>query len=486
MTGAPTKNALDRSLARAVAWNAAAKWSTQVLSWVSTIVVARLLMPSDYGLVGMAGVYLNLAGLVGQFGIADAVIALRNLTRQQIAGLNTVAVTAGLILFALSCVVAHPLARFFSTPPLRAVLIVASTTYLITGIQVVPQALLQKELRFKLLAGIEMVRSVSQIVATLGLAWLGFGYWSLVNSYIVGAAVSAGLTLCWQRHRFAVPRFAQLRRELQFSWNITVSGIAWYSYSNADFLVAGRMLGQAPLGDYTVAWTISAAPIEKIATLLTNITPSFFSAVQHDKAELRRYLLQLTEMLSCVTVPLSIGLALVADYLVPVLLGPKWMGVIGPLRLLGLLMAFRSITILPSRVLTAIGETSFVMWASIATAIIMPLGFYFGSRWGTNGIAATWIVVYPPIMVPIFYKCFQRIEMKSREYVSSLMPALASSVIMAAAVVIVHLTIPQRWSLSLRLSALVALGVLVYAGALFALYREQVGRIVRAVRSMNC
>lgn len=485
MTTPGSRDALDRSLARAVAWNAAAKWATQILSWVSTIVVARLLTPSDYGLVGMAGIYLSLAAMIGQVGIADAVIALRDLSRRQIAELNTVAVLLGVGLVGVSCAVAHPLARFFRTPPLVAVIMVASTTYLINGTQVVPRALLEKELRFKLLAGIETIRTACQIVVTVGLVWLGFGYWGLVNGQIAGMAVAAGLTLCWRRQHFSFPNFGQLRRELQFSGNVMLSSIGWYVSMNADFLVAGRVLGQAPLGDYTVAWTISSTPIEKIGTLMTNVTPAFFSVIQHDKAELRRYLLRLTEMLSYVTVPASIGVALVADYLVPVLLGPKWAGVVGPLRLLGLSVAFRSITTLPGRILTALGETALVMWTAIASAIVMPAAFFVGSRWGTNGIAAVWLVVLPPIMVPTYYKVFRRIEMKAREYVGSIMPALASSAIMAAAVLALRLGLPQRWSPPWRLSVLVALGALVYAGALFVLFHERVGPMVRAVRSLR-
>jgi len=485
MMGLAEKNTLDSSLAHSVAWNATAKWTTQILTWVATIIVARLLMPSDYGLMGMAGLYLSLAVMVSQVGIADAVIALRDLTRRQIAELNTLAVLVGVGLVGLSCAVASPLARFFSAPPLRAVLLVASLMYFINGLQVIPQALLQKELRFKLLAGIEMVRALSQVLTTLVLAWLGFGYWSLVDSYIVGNIMGAGLILCWRRHGFAIPGLAGLRRELQFSRNLTVSGIAFYFYSNADFIVAGRMLGEAPLGAYTIAWTISTAPIEKIGNLLTNITPAFFSVVQHDKSELRRYLLRLTEMLSYVMLPLSIGIALVADCLVPVLLGPKWVGAVGPLRLLGLLMAFRSLTILPSRILTAIGETGFVMWTTVVVAIIMPAAFLLGSRWGTNGIAMAWLLVLPPIMMPMFYKCFQRIEMRVRVYLSSLMPALTGCAFMTAAVLIARFIVPTQWSLPLRLLILVTLGALVYTGTLFALFRDHVGRIVRAVRGMR-
>jgi PST family polysaccharide transporter len=125
------------------------------------------------------------------------------------------------------------------------------------------------------------------------------------------------------------------------------------------------------------------------------------------------------------------------------------------------------------------------MWTTIVTAIIMPAAFFFASRWGTNGIAVAWLVVYPPIILPMFYKCFQRIEMTAREYVSIIMPALVSSAIMAAAMLMARLTVPQRWSLPLRFSSLVTLGVLVYIGALFVLYREHLGRIVRAVRSIN-
>src|SRR5258707_11699983 len=136
---------LDRSLAHAVAWNAAARWGSQIVSWAATIIVARLLTPYDYGLLGMAALYLNLAMLISQVGIGDAVIALRDLTSRQIAELNTLSLLLGVVLTGLSCALALPLARFFSTPPLSGVIVVASVMYLIAAFQVVPKALLQKE-----------------------------------------------------------------------------------------------------------------------------------------------------------------------------------------------------------------------------------------------------------------------------------------------------------------------------------------------------
>ncbi|MGA7792913.1 MAG: lipopolysaccharide biosynthesis protein [Candidatus Acidiferrales bacterium] len=476
---------LDRSMARAVGWNAAAKWSSQVLSWTSTILVARLLTPYDYGLVGMAGLFLSLATLIGQVGIADAVIALRDLTRRQIAELNTVALLLGLGLVGLSWALALPLARFFSAPPLRAVIMIMSGTYLINAFQVVPRALLSKELRFKLIASIDMARSLSQIVATLLFAWLKFRYWSLVVGYIVGCLSASILTAYWKRYEFAIPNIAQLRRELKFARRVLLSGVAWYAYDNADFGVAGRVLGGTALGDYTVAWTIASAPVEKIANLVTGVTPAYFSAVQTDKAELRRYLLRLTEILSFVTLPASFGLALVADYLVLALLGTKWVGVIGPLCLLGVFVAGRSIaTILPN-LLTAIGDARFVMWATISSAILMPIAFLIGSRWGTSGIAAAWVIAYPPVMVPMYYRVFQKTGMQLQEYVSVLMPALSASALMAVVVLFTRSMLPAGSRPLWCLLLLTAIGALSYAGALLAFHRQRVTHMIRVIRSIR-
>ncbi len=298
MTTNAKSGSLDRSLARAVAWNSVARSISQVLSWVSTIVVARLLTPYDYGILGMASLYLNLAMFVSQAGIGDAIITLRDLTRRQIAELNTFALFIGIGLVGLTCALAVPIAHFFSAPPLAAVLMVSSIIYAFNAFQVVPRALLQKELRFKLLAAIETVRTFFQILATVIFALLKFKYWSLVIGYVVASGIVGILTLYWKRHEFAKPDISLLRRELTFSRQVIFSRIAWYSYENADFGVAGRVLGGVPLGNYTVAWTISSAPLEKIANLVTGVTPAYFSAIQTDKAELRRYILRLTEVLS--------------------------------------------------------------------------------------------------------------------------------------------------------------------------------------------
>jgi polysaccharide transporter, PST family len=465
---------LDRSLAQAVAWNAAARWASQIVSWGATIVIARLLTPYDYGVLGMAALYVNLAMLLSQIGIGDAVIALRDLTSRQIAELNTLSLLLGVALTGISCALALPLARFFSAPPLTGVIVVTSAMYLISAFQVVPKALLQKELRFKLLASIETARGVCQMAATVLFAWLKFRYWSLVIGYIVACATNAVLVCSFKRHGFALPRLELLKRELRFTRYVLFSGVAWYTYNNADFGVAGRVLGSGPLGDYSVAWTISSAPIEKITNLVTGVTPAYFSAVQTDAAELRRYLLRLTELLAFVTVPASVGLAMTADLLVPVLLGPKWLGVIGPLRLLGILVAARSIgTILPN-LLTAIGDARFVMWSTIVAAVMVPIAFLIGSHWGTTGIAGAWVAVYPLIAAPLYFRAFRKTGMEWKEYAGAVLPAVNGSLIMAAGIWIARIGLSGRFRAPIELILMILVGVIAYSGGLLCFHRGRV------------
>jgi len=475
---------LDRSMARAVAWNAAARWLSQLLSWASTIAVARLLTPYDYGLIGMGALYLELAMLISQAGIGDTIITLRDLTHQQIAELNTISLILGVGLVGLSCALALPIAGFFSAPPLFAVLVASSGMFLFNAFQVVPRALLQRELRFKLLASIDTLRALFQIGVTLLFAFLKFRYWSLVISYVCGSALASSLT-CYRRpHEFARPKLSHLRAELKYSFQVLLSRVAWYAYENADFGVAGRVLGEVPLGNYTVAWTISSAPVEKITNLVTGVTPAYFSAVQGHRAELRRYLLRLTELLSFVTIPVSVGLALSADSVVAVLLGPKWYGVIGPLRLLGVFVAARSITTILPNLLTAIGDAGFVMWATVSFAIVMPIAFLVGSRWGTTGIAAAWVFACPVIVAPMYGRVFKKIELPIREYLVTILPAVNGSIVMTAVVLLVRSVVRPRSTSPLTLIFIVLLGILSYTGALFVFHRKRVFRLIQTIGKM--
>src|SRR5437764_4638504 len=146
-----------------------------------------------------------------------------------------------------------------------------------------------------------------------------------------------------RRHGISLPRPKSLKHVLSFSWHIIVGRISWYTYSNSDFVVSGRMLGQQALGSYTVAWNLATVPVEKITGILNSVTPALYSAVQKDKAALRRYMTTLLEGIVLITLPLSVGVALVSREFALVFLGSKWSAAVGPLMFLGFYASIRSL-----------------------------------------------------------------------------------------------------------------------------------------------
>jgi len=284
--------------------------------------------------------------------------------------------------------------------------------------------------------------------------------------------------------RLAWPRLSSIREPLRFGWHVSVSTIASYAYQRLDNLVAGRMLGQTALGFYGNAWELANVPLEKVASLVTTVLPSYLSVVQDDAAALRRYFYGLTEVVAMAAFPACVGLGLVARECVPLILGHKWDGMISPLEVLSYYAAFRAVVALLPKVLTAVGKTRFVMWTDLLGVVILPIAFYIGSRWGITGIAWGWVIAYPIFAVPLYYKTFRVIGARMRDYFRALLPASTGLVFMIPSVVWLKRSLPPSQHLLTRLVLEVAVGVLTYVAALWLLHRERARMVLRVVKKL--
>jgi PST family polysaccharide transporter len=360
-----------------------------------------------------------------------------------------------------------------------------STSFVISAFQSVPNALLQRELRFRLLSIIDATRAVALALATVAFALAGLRYWTLVFSAVLSTLLTTVLVLSKKRCGFAWPRWSALREQIHFSSTVLFGSLAWYWYSNADFMVAGRMLGQAALGSYSIAWNFANAPLEKISSLVGKVTPAYYSAVQKDFGELRRFLLRPTEAIAIIAFPAMIGMALVAHDAVLLLLGSKWAEVIVPLELLAMYACIRSIMPLLPQVLMVTGEFTYALRIGLVMAIVMPVAFWLGSHWGLRGIAAAWAIAYPVCALPLYLRTARTIQMRTSEYLRALRPAAEGTVAMALAVVAVKVVLPSSLSLGIRLAVEVIAGAVVYVGALLLLHRTRVDAFVRAARTLR-
>jgi O-antigen/teichoic acid export membrane protein len=482
----PAHAHLDGALVRGLAWTAGMKWGAQIFAWASTLIVARLLNPDDYGLVGMATVYLGFANLISEFGVGTTVITLRDLTEQDIAQLNGFAVLLGVAGFLLSCAAAVPLGIFFKSPRLPWVVVAMSATFIISSFQSVPAALLQRDLNFKFISVIDGVKGFSMALVAVLFALAGFRYWTLVLAGVSSAVVGTTLVLSKRRHRIAMPRPRTLSHVLRFSWHILGSRFSWYTYSNSDFVVSGRILGQQALGSYSVAWNLATVPVEKITGILNSVTPALYSAVQNDKPALRRYMLTLLEGIGLITLPLSVGVGLVSREFVLVFLGSKWASAILPLMFLGFYASIRSLIPIIWAVLNVVGDSGFAMRSSMVMAVILPAAFLLGSHWGNAGIAAAWMIGFPIVAIPVTTRAFRRIQLKWQEFFRVMLPSIAGCLTMAVAVVAMKAMLPARQGMPLRLALLVVTGGVAYvlvAGGLSYSRRHALQHAIQLLRN---
>jgi teichuronic acid exporter len=480
---APTE--MDRSLVTSLAWRATADWSSQILSWVSLLIVVRLLSPSDFGIVSMAVILLPYLKYVSEFGIPRAILTLRDMSEDQIAQLNTIAVFLGFVSFGMASLLAKPIALFFRTPALAPVVVVTCIALIPQGARAVSEGLLSKDMKFGELSLFDAINAIVTAVSTLVLAILGYGYWALVVGNVLGVTVRCVLLLRSRPHRFAIPRLGSVREPLQFGWHVLVSTVALNSYQRLDNVTAGRVLGRAALGFYGMAWNLANVPLEKVTSLVTYVIPTYLAAVKDDLAAVRRYVRTLTEALAMATFPATIGLGLVARELIPLAFGPKWNGVVLPLEILSAYAAFRSIPAFLAKVLTAVGNARYVMWNDLAALGILPIAFLIGSRWGISGIAWGWVVAYPVVAIPLYSKTIRTIGMGTGEYLRALRPALSGTVVMVVAVVTTKYVLPPNQLLLVRLVVEIVIGALAYTGAVLLLHGDRATMYINMARHLR-
>jgi O-antigen/teichoic acid export membrane protein len=475
---------LDRTLVRGIAWTGGVKWLTQLVSWSVTLMVARLLTPADYGLFGMAMVYLGLAQLASEAGLLPVVIQPKVLDEELAARIGGLALMTGIAVCALSVGCSSLVAWFFKEDRVRLLVMALSSSFIFRGLQVLPRGLLARDLDFRRLSWIDGAESMAAALVTVTTALLGFRYWSLVLGALFGICVSTAFCFAMRPHRIVMPRqLGPIAGSLTLGGHVVISQFAWYAYSNADFAVIGRVLGRAALGAYTLAWTIANVPVDRVTSLVQRVTAPIFAAVQHDRALLRRYVYILTEGLALVTLPACVGLALVADVLVHVMLVPAWSGAIMPLRLLSLYAAFRCVTSLLAQVLIFTGNAKRNMQLSVLSALVLPVSFYVGSTWGTAGVAAVWVLVYPAVIGTFYiHDTLQVVAMSFRVYLRSLLPAASGTAAMVGAVTVVRSALPHELRPSLVLVALVAIGATVYTAVILVVHGDRLRAVIDVLR----
>jgi len=300
-----------------------------VLNFAGAAVLARLLAPREFGLVGMVLGVTGLVGLFKELGLSTATVQRETITQQQISNLFWVNVAVSGVLTAIGFGLAPLSARFYHDPKVTGIMMALSLTFLLTGSTVQHQALLARLMRFRTIAIIEVTAMLFAFTSACALAKAGFGYWALVAQQLIDAATNLVLTWCSSGWRPSMPsQKSGVRPMLSFGMHLTMADFIGLLMMNSDSVMVGRVFGAESLGFYTRANVLMARPLRQVLIPVNAVLTPVLSRLQGDPERYKRNFMHAYETLALITFSFAAMCLALSTPLVLIILGPKWKGVI--------------------------------------------------------------------------------------------------------------------------------------------------------------
>jgi O-antigen/teichoic acid export membrane protein len=390
---------LQGQVLSALRWNALAKFGTQLISWVITIAVMRLLTPGDYGLVAMATVAIAFLSGLADLGLGGAIVQASSITERQLRQVQGAVLLVGAVMSAVIWAGAPLIEWWFAESRLVPFVRVIAFEILVGSFASVSHALLLREMRFRAISGIEIVAGIATGLLTLALAWKGWGAWSLVLASLARAIMSASAVVAvsgrWVRPAFS---FYGIEKLLSFGGLSSGAQLLYRLNNQLEVLIGGRLLGKDALGAFSVAMHLANLPASKLASVVGDVILPTFARLQSASASYQRALLTGVSLMSFALCPVFMGLSALAPELVSVLLGERWHVAIAPLVVLPLAVPFRMIAGFLASAAAGLGHPiASVRLQSLKFMLIVP-ALILGAHWGLIGLSIGATVMYPIVL----------------------------------------------------------------------------------------
>lgn len=433
-----------------------ARLCSQMLNFIfrigSLMVLARLLSPKDFGLVGMVTAFTGILSLFRDFGLSAAAVQRETITEEQMSALFWINILVSIALGLLALAMAPAIAGFYHEPRLSTVTAALATAFVFNGAGVQHSALLQRQMRFTAMA---VINTVSLMVATafaIGTAKAGDGYWALVVQSVTLPLISTigfWFTTGWIPGK--LKRKTEIRSMMQFGGTITLNGLLAYLAYNCEKILLGRFWGADAIGVYGRAYQLSNIPTDNLNSAIGEVAFSALSRVRLDAKRFRNYFLKGYSLVLSLTVPITLASFLFAEDVISVLLGPQWKAAIPIFRLL-------APTILIFAIINPLG---WLMWSlgmvrrSLKIAMVFaPLiiaGYLLGLPYGPQGVAFAYSAVMVLWVVPHIAWCVHGTAVTFRDVVLTAACPIAVGLVAGAVAWIVGSSVSQLVSPVARL-----------------------------------
>ena len=460
-------------------WATALRFTGQAISWLSTIIVVRFISPADYGLNAMLEAPLELLALLCTLGLDLALVRSQNVEEAELRSVFGWLLVVNGLLFLAYFFGSTVIAAYFAEPRLELLAKVSAFLFLLAPFRVIPNALLDRNLKFKLRAFAEFIASTSAAVATLVLAILGAGVWALVTGMLINRILLAIILMILQPWIITPSLSISAVRKIMVFGGIMTFGIMLVLFSDKlAVLIGGPILGAEMLGIFAVAFQFALLPLAKTMPVINSIIFPTFSKFQEQHDAAAYYLGRALAVISLGLFPIMIGLACVSEAFVIMVLGDQWSEVAAPLALLSIVMPFRMTTSFLRPILSSIGRVDLALKSIIiAPVILLPLTL-IGANHGLIGLVAA-------IMTTELIVAFSTISMSKvvlatpfTKIAECFRPAVVSSAVMAASLLGAKIIFGGQISLS-GLLVDITFGAFIYILTLRIFYRKLLEDAIR-------
>ena len=381
-------NDLSRSVVRGGVARVCAVAANTLLRIGSMMLLARLLEPTDFGLLGMVTALTGILSLFRDFGLSVAAVQRATVTDEQSSTLFWTNVAVGALLTILTVALAPVIRLFYGEPRLLAITSVVALGFLFNSGGIQHSAILQRQMRFTALATIDIVAQTVSTGSAILMAIGGMGYWSLVALGIIYPLVySAGCCFATRWVPGRPRRGIGLRSMLRFGGTVTLNGVVLYVAFNLDKVLLGRFWGSQVLGFYGRAYQLIRIPTDTLNTTVGEVAFSALSRIQDDPLRLRRYFLRGYSLVLSCAVPVTLACACFAEDVTTVLLGAKWKPAAQTFRLLAPAILVFAVSNPLGWLLNALGLVGRGLKIALVLAPIMLLAYLIGLRGGAQGVA---------------------------------------------------------------------------------------------------
>jgi O-antigen/teichoic acid export membrane protein len=411
-----------------------------LLRVASLMILARLLGPKDFGLVGMVTAFTEVLTWFRDFGLSSATIQHPIVTEEQRSTLFWINISLGAVLTLVAVAMAPVIASFYDEPELFGVTAVLGVGFLFNAAGVQHSALLQRQMRFTVLSVINFISFIIGSAIGIAGATAGYGCWALVAMSItspLAATVGFWLTTGW------IPKMPQkragIRSMIRFGGTLTLNGLVAYIAFNADKVMIGRFWGVDAIGIYGRAYQLVNIPTATVNSAVGEVAFSALSRLQDDPARLRSYFLKGFSLVLGLTLPVTIACALFADDVVFVLLGPKWEDAAAIVRLLAPTIAIFAVINPLGWLVYSIGLVDRSLKIALVFAPIMITGCVIGLPYGPKGVAFAYSAVMTLWVIPHILWCVYGTPVSFSDILRTVARPMASGILAGAAAVAVGL-----------------------------------------------